>query len=32
MGTRLQQVMNDEPAPPRKLQSQTPRDLETICA
>jgi WD40 repeat protein/serine/threonine protein kinase len=25
------QVLNDEPAPPRRLQSRTPRDLETIC-
>jgi WD40 repeat protein/tRNA A-37 threonylcarbamoyl transferase component Bud32 len=25
------QVVSDEPAPPRKLQSKTPRDLETIC-
>jgi serine/threonine protein kinase len=27
----LRQVMSDEPAPPRQLQSRTPRDLETIC-
>jgi serine/threonine-protein kinase len=27
----LMQVLNDEPVPPRQLQSQTPRDLETIC-
>jgi eukaryotic-like serine/threonine-protein kinase len=27
----LQQVLADEPAPPRQLQSKTPRDLETIC-
>jgi WD40 repeat protein/tRNA A-37 threonylcarbamoyl transferase component Bud32 len=25
------QVVSDEPVPPRKLQSKTPRDLETIC-
>ena len=25
------QVVNDEPVPPRKLQSKTPRDLDTIC-
>jgi hypothetical protein len=25
------QVVADEPVPPRRLQSQTPRDLETIC-
>jgi tRNA A-37 threonylcarbamoyl transferase component Bud32 len=25
------QVVNDDPAPPRQLQSKTPRDLETIC-
>jgi WD40 repeat protein/predicted Ser/Thr protein kinase len=25
------QVLNDDPAPPRQLQSKTPRDLETIC-
>jgi WD40 repeat protein/tRNA A-37 threonylcarbamoyl transferase component Bud32 len=25
------QVVGDEPVPPRKLQSKTPRDLETIC-
>jgi WD40 repeat protein len=25
------QVVADEPVPPRQLQSQTPRDLETIC-
>jgi hypothetical protein len=27
----LMQVMHDEPAPPRALQSRTPRDLETVC-
>ena len=27
----LQQVLNDEPAPPSRLASQVPRDLETIC-
>jgi WD40 repeat protein len=27
----LKQVASDEPAPPRRLQSGTPRDLETIC-
>jgi WD40 repeat protein/tRNA A-37 threonylcarbamoyl transferase component Bud32 len=27
----LAQVVRDEPVPPRQLQSQTPRDLETIC-
>jgi tetratricopeptide (TPR) repeat protein len=27
----LLQVVADEPVPPRQLQSQTPRDLETIC-
>ena len=25
------QVISDEPVPPTQLQSQTPRDLETIC-
>ena len=25
------QVLADEPVPPRRLQPQTPRDLETIC-
>ncbi len=25
------QVIADEPVPPRRLQSRTPRDLETIC-
>src|SRR5204863_299974 len=25
------QVINDEPVPPRRLQSRTPPDLETIC-
>src|SRR5262249_11528038 len=25
------QVVSDEPVPPRRLQSATPRDLETIC-
>jgi tetratricopeptide (TPR) repeat protein len=25
------QVINDEPVPPSRLQSKTPRDLETIC-
>jgi WD40 repeat protein/serine/threonine protein kinase len=27
----LMQVVSDEPAPPSRLQSTTPRDLETIC-
>ena len=27
----LLQVVADDPAPPRRLQSKTPRDLETIC-
>jgi WD40 repeat protein len=27
----LHQVLTDEAAPPRRLQSQTPRDLETVC-
>jgi serine/threonine protein kinase/WD40 repeat protein len=27
----LLQVLSDEPAPPRQLQSRVPRDLETIC-
>ncbi len=27
----LHQVLADEPIPPSRLQSQTPRDLETIC-
>jgi lipopolysaccharide biosynthesis regulator YciM len=27
----LLQVVADEPVPPSRLQSQTPRDLETIC-
>jgi tetratricopeptide (TPR) repeat protein len=27
----LQQVMNEEPRPPRQLNDQVPRDLETIC-
>ncbi|HVS34443.1 MAG TPA: protein kinase [Gemmataceae bacterium] len=27
----LMQVRNDDPVPPRQLQSKTPRDLETIC-
>jgi tetratricopeptide (TPR) repeat protein len=26
-----QQVLSDDPVPPRKLQSSVPRDLETIC-
>jgi serine/threonine protein kinase/WD40 repeat protein len=25
------QLLNDEPVPPRQLQSKVPRDLETIC-
>jgi tetratricopeptide (TPR) repeat protein/tRNA A-37 threonylcarbamoyl transferase component Bud32 len=25
------QVLSEEPVPPRRLQSKTPRDLETIC-
>ncbi|HVS40268.1 MAG TPA: protein kinase [Gemmataceae bacterium] len=27
----LLQVVHDDPAPPRHLQSRTPRDLDTIC-
>ena len=27
----LSQVVNDDPVPPRRLQSMTPRDLETVC-
>jgi WD40 repeat protein/serine/threonine protein kinase len=27
----LQQVISDEPVPPRRLIAQVPRDLETIC-
>ena len=27
----LMQVREDEPVPPRRLQSKTPRDLETVC-
>ena len=27
----LLQVVRDDPVPPRRLQSKTPRDLETIC-
>jgi WD40 repeat protein len=27
----LQQVLHDEPAPPRRLAPATPRDLETVC-
>ena len=27
----LQQVLRDEPPPPRKLNSKIPRDLATIC-
>jgi WD40 repeat protein/tRNA A-37 threonylcarbamoyl transferase component Bud32 len=27
----LQQVKNDDPVPPRRLQPKVPRDLETIC-
>jgi hypothetical protein len=27
----LQQVLNDEPRPPRRLNDSIPRDLETIC-
>lgn len=27
----LTQVLNDDPAPPRRLNSNVPRDLETIC-
>ena len=27
----MMQVVSDEPVPPSQLQSQTPRDLETIC-
>jgi serine/threonine protein kinase len=27
----VQQVLRDEPAPPRRLQPVVPRDLETIC-
>ena len=27
----VMQVLSDDPVPPRRLQSKTPRDLETIC-
>jgi hypothetical protein len=27
----LKQVVNDEPVPPRRLQSKTPADLEAVC-
>jgi WD40 repeat protein len=27
----LQQILNDEPAPPRQLNDRVPRDLQTIC-
>ena len=27
----MQQVVNDEPVPPRRLQPTLPRDLETVC-
>jgi WD40 repeat protein/serine/threonine protein kinase len=27
----LQQILNDEPRPPRRLNDSIPRDLETIC-
>ncbi|HBI47004.1 MAG TPA: hypothetical protein DDY78_29745 [Planctomycetales bacterium] len=27
----IQQVVREEPAPPRRLQPQTPRDLENVC-
>ena len=27
----LMQVMNDDPKPPRRLDSRIPRDLETVC-
>src|SRR5262249_31132243 len=27
----LNQVLTHEPAPPRRLNSRTPRDLETVC-
>jgi tetratricopeptide (TPR) repeat protein/tRNA A-37 threonylcarbamoyl transferase component Bud32 len=27
----MHQVLTEEPVPPRRLQSKTPRDLETIC-
>jgi eukaryotic-like serine/threonine-protein kinase len=27
----IYQVLHDEPAPPRKLEKEIPRDLETIC-
>ena len=27
----LHQVLTDEPAPPRRLNSRAPRDLETVC-
>jgi WD40 repeat protein len=27
----IMQVVSDEPAPPRQLQSKVPRDLETVC-
>jgi WD40 repeat protein len=27
----LQQILNDEPRPPRRINDQIPRDLETIC-
>ena len=27
----MQQVLDDEPVPPSRLNPQVPRDLETIC-
>jgi hypothetical protein len=27
----IQQVLNEEPRPPRRINDKVPRDLETIC-